>query len=127
LRSKIFAINDGILPKSAPEVDGFVFFDVVDQPGGLPPSDLWFVLVADTLLDSETAENEKLTHDLMALLVDLARQEHRPRIVCGQHREFLVKKGGESRLVLGDLTVEGCSHYSFRRRKLVNGAQVRAK
>lgn len=87
LGSRAPAQDDGVLSEHPPERDGLVAIHPMNEPCRLAPSPLRILLVSNACLYPVHAQDDEVAHHLMALLVDLARQEHRSGIVRGQHGE----------------------------------------
>src|SRR5262249_40063219 len=81
----VAADEDGVLTKYSPAGDGFVALHAVDEPGRLAPRAFRLLFVAHASLDPVAAEDQQVPQHEVAALVDLARQEHRTRVVRGEH------------------------------------------
>src|SRR5580704_663680 len=90
LRPRVAAEDDRVLAEHAPEGHGLLAIHAVDEPGGLAPGALRVLFVSDAGLDPVDAENQEVAHDDVPLLVDFARQKHRPGVVRRQDRERLL-------------------------------------
>src|ERR1700690_4430606 len=127
LGARACADDDRVLAEDAPEADCFVAVHAVNDPRRLAPGSFRVILVADAGLDAVHAENEQIAHHLVALLVDLPREEHRPRVICREHGERLLQQIRQRTGVGDGVAVERHADQSRRRAKLVDRGQVAAQ